>query len=102
MRRTVMMALTLLAITGCANRGPVRPGDSAQTSTATPFPSAAAPAAAPAPAGSPFPSQSNNFTPRLVEPATGGTPVMAIPLGGNLYEPVTGGVPVPGTALTPP
>jgi hypothetical protein len=39
--------------------------------------------------------------PRLVVPATGGPPVMAIPLGGGLYLPVTGGPPVPGTPVGP-
>jgi hypothetical protein len=42
-----------------------------------------------------------NNAPRLVIPATGGAPVVAIPLGGNLYLPVTGGPPVPGTPIGP-
>jgi hypothetical protein len=39
--------------------------------------------------------------PRLVLPATGGAPVMAIPLGGGVYLPVTGEPPVVATPLTP-
>jgi hypothetical protein len=38
-------------------------------------------------------------SPRLVIPATGGPPVMAIPLGGGLYQPVTGDAPGPGTPI---
>jgi hypothetical protein len=34
-------------------------------------------------------------------PATGGTPVFVIPLGGDIYLPVTGGVPVIGITLAP-
>jgi hypothetical protein len=39
--------------------------------------------------------------PRLVLPATGGPPVLAIPLGGGIYLPVTGGIPTPGTPISP-
>ena len=39
--------------------------------------------------------------PKLVIPVTGGAPVTAIPLGGNLYQPVTGGPPVPGMPISP-
>lgn len=35
--------------------------------------------------------------PTLVLPATGGSPVLAIPLGGASYLPVTGGQPITGT-----
>lgn len=42
-----------------------------------------------------------DMSPRLVIPVTGGAPVMAIPVGGNLYLPVTGGAPIPGTPVSP-
>jgi hypothetical protein len=42
-----------------------------------------------------------DMSPRLVIPVTGGAPVLAIPLGGNLYVPVTGGAPTPGIPLFP-
>jgi hypothetical protein len=34
--------------------------------------------------------------PQLVTPATGGAPVLAMPIGGTLYMPVTGGPPIVG------
>lgn len=37
--------------------------------------------------------------PHLVVPATGGPPVVGIPVGGGLYVPATGGPPVPGTPV---
>lgn len=46
-----------------------------------------------------FPTQGADTTPRLILPAGGGSPVMAIPLGGNVYlplnaDPVTAGIPL--------
>ena len=38
-------------------------------------------------------------SPRLVLPATGGPPMMAIQLGGNLYLPLTGEAPFPGLPI---
>ena len=46
-------------------------------------------------------STAGNNSARLIVPATGGAPVMAIPIGGNLYLPVTGGAPIPGIPVTP-
>jgi|GEM_PF-6868765 hypothetical protein len=46
-------------------------------------------------------SAGQDMSPRLVIPATGGPPVVAIPLGGNLYLPVTGGAPTPGIRVSP-
>ena len=38
---------------------------------------------------------------RIIIPATGGPPVIGIPIGGDLYIPVTGGTPVVGTPVSP-
>ena len=43
----------------------------------------------------------DNSSPRLVIPADGGAPVMAIPVGGNQYIPVTGGPPITGIPTGP-
>jgi hypothetical protein len=53
------------------------------------------PASAPPPASPSAPDTS----PRLVIPATGGPPVMAIPVGGSTFQPVTGGPPITGTPV---
>lgn len=42
-----------------------------------------------------------NNLPQQILPASGGPPVIAIPIGGNLYLPVTGGEPIVGTPLFP-
>jgi hypothetical protein len=47
------------------------------------------------------PSQEQSMAPRVVLPATGGAPVITIPLGGNIYLPVTGGEPVIGIPTAP-
>jgi hypothetical protein len=46
-------------------------------------------------------SAGQDMSPRLVMPATGGPPVLAIPLGGGIYLPVTGGAPTPGIPVSP-
>ena len=56
----------------------------------------------PAPAPDLFPSMTQpDGVPRIVLPATGGLPVIGIPLGGNLFLPVTGGAPVIGIPTSP-
>jgi hypothetical protein len=77
----------LLAMAGCARMDTV-PG---QPQALADEPQAATP---PTSAG-------QDMSPRLVIPATGGPPVLAIPLGGNLYLPVTGEAPTPGIPITP-
>ena len=47
-----------------------------------------------------FPTGDSTKTfPRLVMPMTGGDPVTAIPLGGNLYQPLAGGGIITGMPL---
>jgi hypothetical protein len=48
----------------------------------------------------PDPSQKTHSGTPLVLPATGGPPVVGIPVGGNLYLPTTGGPPIMATPLT--
>ena len=43
----------------------------------------------------------DNSSPGLVIPATGGAPLLAIPVGGNQYLPVTGGPPITGIPTGP-
>jgi hypothetical protein len=45
--------------------------------------------------------EQQDLGPQLVIPATGGAPVMGIPVGGNLYVPVTGGAPIVGIPVGP-
>ena len=49
----------------------------------------------------PTPMFPSNTGPQPVLPASGGSPVIGIPLGGNIYLPVTGGPPVVGIPLAP-
>jgi hypothetical protein len=94
--KTVWLLLPLvLAVSACVMNGPIR-GD-AQAGSGSAFEASAplAPATTPA-----FPPQPD-MTPRLMQPVTGGAPVVGIPLGGTLFQPVTGGPPVVGIPLTP-
>jgi hypothetical protein len=47
------------------------------------------------------PTPQSNTLPQQVIPVTGGPPVVAIPIGGNIYQPVTGGDPFVGIPLFP-
>ena len=58
-----------------------------------------APSYGPAEQASPAPA--DDWSPRMVVPATGGPPVLAMPLGGGMYLPVTGEPPMAGTPLAP-
>lgn len=81
-----LAALLVVATTGCAT---VPQGGAGSY---TPPPVAASPAPAP---------QLQNMGPREVIPATGGIPVLGIPVGGGLYVPVTGGQPIVGIPVSP-
>lgn len=88
MRNVAALILALSATAGCA------------TLSATPS-NQPVDGSSPNAAASPLASSTPNMAPRLVIPATGGPPTMAIPVGGNLYVPVTGGPPISGMPITP-
>jgi hypothetical protein len=91
--KTVWLLLPLVfAVSACVMNGPIR-GD-AQAGNGSAFEASAPTAPALTP---PQP----DMTPRLMQPVTGGAPVVGIPLGGTLFQPVTGGPPVVGIPLTP-
>ena len=94
MKASWVLIPALLATAGCASVG----GDPGNQQSDSSFSAPASPDATPV-ASPPAPQE--NMGPRLVQPATGGTPGMAIPLGGDLYLPLTGGPPVIGIPLTP-
>lgn len=96
MKAPAILSLSLLAVAGCVTQGAVQPQAPDHSSSAS-----AAPAAAKVQDVLPPPRQ-DNLSPRLIMPVTaGGTPVIGIPLGGNIFQPVTGGPPVLGIPLTP-
>lgn len=118
--KTICTALILFALAGCATQGPGVWGQPrgglpllVPASAPTPpgalllTPAVVAPATAPvAPAVVPIvsplpPTLQNDSMPQMVMPMTGGLPVTAIPIGGNLYQPLTGGPPEPGIPLGP-
>ena len=82
----ILAGILALALVGC------RPA-----STTSDSPQGATPR--PAQAVNPGKKRADSHSPRLVLPATGGAPVMAIPLGGKVYLPVKGGKPITGTAI---
>lgn len=90
LRLSVALAsvVAIPAMVGCT-RVEATPGQrrGAAGGAQTPAPSPAAP--------------TSDMSPRLVIPATGGAPVLGIPVGGGLYIPVTGGAPIPGIPVTP-
>lgn len=89
------MLLACVLATGCAAIG-------GPNGAAVPASASNAAGASPFPAPDPFPSmQQPDGIPRIVIPATGGAPVIGIPLGGNIFQPVTGGAPVIGIPTSP-
>jgi hypothetical protein len=94
MKAAITLVLSILAATGCATLGPVQGNSGSAVSDDS------AGSASPA-ISNPFPPQDENTGPRLIIPATGGPPVIGIPVGGNLFVPVTGGPPVPGIPTSP-
>jgi hypothetical protein len=95
MKAPAILSLSLLAVAGCVTQGAVQPQALNDSSSAN-----AAPAAVMMPDASPR-SEPEILFPRVFMPVTGGTPVIGIPLGGNIFQPVTGGPPVLGIPLTP-
>ena len=98
MKPVLVCCLVAVLTAGCVTNGPLWNTPSAGGSL---IGAAAAPDPSP-PVTFPTPPQPPpNFGPQLIIPATGGPPVMALPLGGALYQPVTGESPVMGTPLFP-
>lgn len=88
--KTLMGLLPLLlVVAGCTTTGAVGASGNGGASTVS-FDDS--PHAAP---------DTPNMAPRLVIPATGGPPVLSLPLGGDLFLPVTGGPPTPGVPIAP-
>ena len=94
MKALIPMILVITAA-GCATLGTV-PGSQGSSEYTV---EAAATDSAPAAIAPPF--QDQNMGPRIIIPATGGAPIIGIPLGGNIYLSVTGGTPVIGIPTTP-
>lgn len=95
MKVVISLILIAFAATGCATLGPNQ-GSSAgvgsiDDATASSFP---APTVV-------FPPPAENTGPRIVNPGTGGPPIIGIPLGGGLFLPVSGGPPVFGIPTSP-
>ena len=78
--------ILVLSASGCATPGMVQ-----SYRQSDPFP---ATSSAP-----PFPQEDSS--PKLILPAGGGPPVMAIPLGAGVYLPLTADPPTAGIPLTP-
>lgn len=83
----VLLLPSLMVIAGCASMNAVSGNNNSDTQNCQATP----------PVNDP-PAEDNS--PRFVIPATGGAPVIAIPLGGSIYLPVTGGAPIDGIPIT--
>jgi hypothetical protein len=72
------LGVALLIMTGCASLGSIEGGSAGDGSPTAP---ALHPAPDPSPAPpSPVPAPGNDMMPRMIVPATGGPPVLGIPL----------------------
>jgi hypothetical protein len=94
MKTIISLIFIVTAATGCATLVPIQgnPGTAGSINSDS--------ASSPSPMAG-FPSQDENSGPRLIIPATGGPPVIGIPVGGGLFLPVTGGTPVIGIPISP-
>jgi hypothetical protein len=93
--KTATLLIFAIATSGCATLGSVQGTQAVDTSRA------AVTATDSGLASFNSSSQDQNIGPRIVIPATGGAPVIGIPLGGDMFLPVTGGAPVIGIPTTP-
>jgi hypothetical protein len=93
------MKTSLLLIMVCSTAGCATLGTGPQTDV-NPV-SAATETTISAPTTITSPIQDQDMSPRFIIPATGGAPVIGIPLGGNIFLPVTGGAPVIGIPTGP-
>ena len=89
------LILALSAASGCATMGAVQ-SNHRSDSLSFDAPSSLFPAP---PLFPPWPEV--NTGPRLILPASGGPPVMALPLGSGVYLPLTADPPVVGIPLAP-
>lgn len=93
MKTAWLSSVVLFAAAACVPNGGVRNNQQGSNSqpdiAASSFPD-------PAPVPSP-----PDMSPKMVLPATGGVPVVGIPLGGNMFLPATGGPPVVGIPISP-
>jgi hypothetical protein len=97
--KTLPLLILVFSAAGCATLGTV-PGTAGNGGPAA----GDATTSAAATMDSPFPHpafQDQNMGPRSVLPATGGAPVLGIPLGGDMFLPVTGGAPIVGIPTGP-
>jgi hypothetical protein len=95
MKASLPLILSVFAATGCVSTGALQ-GNRESAGPDHDTPARAAPATP-----DPFQSQAPDTMPRLIIPATGGPPVIGIPVGGGLYVPTTGGPPVIGIPTGP-
>jgi hypothetical protein len=91
--KTFALLILICATAGCATLGAV-PGTPVNGESA-----AAEPTTSDSTIAAPF--QDQDTGPRIIIPATGGAPVLGIPLGGDMFLPVTGGAPVIGISTGP-
>lgn len=91
--KTLCLLILTLSTAACATLG-ASPGSPANLDSAADETSIGAPPT--------FPSlEDQNTGPQIILPATGGVPVIGIPLGGDIFLPVTGGPPVIGISTNP-
>jgi hypothetical protein len=93
--KSILLFVLIFAATGCATLAPNQ-GNPGNTGSAYDEARSTSPAVTTV-----FPPQDANSGPRLIIPATGGAPVLGIPVGGGLFVPVTGGPPVVGIPISP-
>ena len=87
--------LAAVTLVGCITTGSTannRPSAATALNTGT---------SAPSPPTFPASSIDENKMPRIILPATGGAPIIGIPIGGNIFLPSTGGPPVIGIPTSP-
>jgi len=94
--KTVLPGLVLVvALAGCATTGATADNRANAASALNSDPGASSPLLIPAP------SSGQNLMPQIILPATGGAPIIGIPIGGNMFIPANGGPPVIGIPTSP-
>jgi hypothetical protein len=90
-----VLALVLFTTTGCPTLGNMQSNASPPNVFTSSAPQPVTPFSARR-SVTPSAFQPPNSGPQLIMPATGGAPIVGMPVGGNVYMPATGGPPVMG------
>jgi len=99
--KTLILSILVFSLAGCATLGAAPGAGESTTAAGVASTTDAGVASTTDASATPIGSPSQDMSPKIIIPVTGGAPVLGIPLGGNIFLPVTGGAPEIGMPIGP-